>query len=289
MLVLPIVLVVIASVLHAGWNLLLKKCYDKHTFAWLMLIESALICLPMLAFSEQTSPPLTGLICAVIGALMGALHFLLLGLAYRLGDLSQVYPLSRGLMPVFTLAWALLFLGERPSPLGLAGIGLVVVGVFVLHLKEASLRGLVEPLRALKHRASQLAILLSLVLSTMALVDKVGVSLVDLAIYMPILYTLRPAFLTPYVLHAKRGLIGAEWRANRWAILMAGAACPINYLMILYVMRTVQVSYVVALRQLSVVFGVLMGCLLLGESYGRTRLAGSILIFLGTFLISIAI
>jgi len=59
-LVLPIVLVVIASVLHAWWNLLLKKCYDKPTFAWLMLIESALICLPMLAFSERTSPPLTG-------------------------------------------------------------------------------------------------------------------------------------------------------------------------------------------------------------------------------------
>ena len=53
--------------------------------------------------------------------------------------------------------------------------------------------------------------------------------------------------------------------------------------------RTVQVSYVVALRQLSVVFGVLMGCLILGESYGRIRLTGSVLIFLGTFLISIEI
>ena len=289
MLVLPVLLVVIASVLHAWWNLLFKRGYDKHTFAWLMLLESALVCLPMLAFSEQTSPPLTGLICAVIGALMGAFHFLLLGLAYRIGDLSQVYPLSRGLMPVFTLAWAVLFLGERPSPLGLAGIALVVAGVYVLHLREATFKGLVEPLRALKHRASQLAVLLSLVLSIMALVDKVGVSLVDLAIYTPILYTLRPAFLTPYVLHAKRGLIRAEWRANKRAILMAGAACPINYLMILYVMRTVQVSYVVALRQLSVVFGVLMGCLILGESYGRIRLAGSVLIFLGTFLISIEI
>jgi len=284
-----VVLVVIASVLHALWNFLFKKCYDKHVFAWLMLSEAALICLPMLALSEEPSLPLLGLVCAVVGGLMGAFHFLLLGLAYRVGDLSRVYPLARGLMPVFTLAWAVVFLGERPSSLGLTGIALVVMGIYVLHLREASSKGLVEPLRALRDRASQLAILLSLVLSVMALVDKVGISVVDLAIYMPLIYTLRPAFLTPYVLYAKKGRIRAGWRADKQAILVAGAACPLNYLMILYVMRTVEVSYVVALRQLSVVFGVLMGCTLLGESYGRVRLAGSILIFLGAFLISLVL
>jgi len=285
---LPVVLVVIASVMHAGWNLLLKRCKDKHASAWLFLLISALVCSPMPLFAGGLSISALGLICAVLGSLMGALHFLLLGFGYQIGDLSHVYPLSRGLMPVLTLAWAVLLLGERPSLLGLSGIVLVGVGAYVLHVREATPRGLIRPLKELGSRPSQIAVALAFVLSVMALVDKVGVSLVELAIYVPLLYTLRPAFLTPYVLYAKRGIIKAEWRENKWALVVAGVACPLNYLMVLYAFRMAEVSYVTALRQLSVVFGVLMGWLLLGESYGRIRFLASILIFTGAFLIGMA-
>lgn len=50
---------------------------------------------------------------------------------YRDGDLSVVYPLARGAGPVLSVAGAILFLGERPSPLGLADAGVLGEGDMV--------------------------------------------------------------------------------------------------------------------------------------------------------------
>ena len=64
--------------------------------------------------------------------MLQTLYFLTLQRGYKVGDLSVVYPLARGTGPLFSTLGAIFLLGERPTPLGLLGAGLIVAGVFVI-------------------------------------------------------------------------------------------------------------------------------------------------------------
>jgi uncharacterized membrane protein len=66
---------------------------------------------------------------------------------------------------------------------------------------------------------------------------------------------------------------------------MAGIMMATTYGLVLYAMTmTENVSYVVALRQLSIVFGMIFGVILLGERFALTRSLGTFLIFVGLVL-----
>lgn len=75
------------------------------------------------------------------GALIHLPHFLILQRGYREGDLSLVYPLARGTGPTLSPFTAILFSGERPSPLAFSGALLVDAGVFILRSGSRRWRG----------------------------------------------------------------------------------------------------------------------------------------------------
>jgi drug/metabolite transporter (DMT)-like permease len=53
-------------------------------------------------------------------------------------------------------------------------------------------------------------------------------------------------------------------------------------------MTLAKLSYIVALRQLSIIFSVALGAWILKEEHSDIRLTASLLIFVGSFLIAIA-
>ena len=288
---LAVSLILASAVLHAVWNLLLKRRRDKLVFTWFLMVSSAIFCTPILAAIYclgHLQVPLAGLAYILLSSALVAIYFVVLSRAYEAGDLSLVYPLSRGLAPIFTLAWSVLLLGERPSPLGLAGIALVVAGAYVLHLRSLSRAGFIEPLRALRSRPSRLAIITAILISLFCVVDKAGVSLVDPLAYVSLAFYARSAFLGLYVLRTRWGRVREGWREGRRALAVAGLATPLNYILALMALRLTYASYMVAIRQSSVVFGVLMGSALLGETHGRTRLMGALLMLAGISLVSLA-
>jgi uncharacterized membrane protein len=71
-------------------------------------------------------------------------------------------------------------------------------------------------------------------------------------------------------------------------IIANGVFGIFGYFLILMAFTIERVSYIVGLRQLSIVFAVLMGSYFLKEKYGGIRLTGALVIFLGGFLISLA-
>lgn len=79
-----------------------------------------------------------------------------------------------------------------------------------------------------------------------------------------------------------RQLVQREWSSALWAAVFTMA----SYSLILYVMQTEPLSYVVAVRQCSVVLSVLYGWLVLRESQGPTRLLLSVVIAFGVTLIA---
>jgi drug/metabolite transporter (DMT)-like permease len=212
----------------------------------------------------------------------------LLGSAYKTGDLSMVYPLSRGSSPVFVTLIAVTLLGERPSAIGYAGIALVVLGIYVLHLRTFARADLLSPLRALRDRTSQLAVLTGLMIATYSVLDKLGIKHAEPLTYIWLVLSVSALILAPYLLTRKRAEAAHELRANGLSILLVGAIVLGGYVLILIVLQTAPVSYATSARGISVVFGALLGALVLRESLTGPKLAGACLIFAGVACIGLA-
>jgi drug/metabolite transporter (DMT)-like permease len=132
-----LVLILIAAIAHATWNLFSKQASvsGPTSFVWLMALLGTVLYAPVVAVALLLSPPrltaeawvfLTGTGLLQVG------YFLFLQTGYARGDLSLVYPVGRGSGALLAALAGIVLLGERPGPAGLAGIALVVLGVLML-------------------------------------------------------------------------------------------------------------------------------------------------------------
>ncbi len=283
---LPLLLVMISAVSHGLWNYLAKAGRDKESFMLLLNITSLLLFLPIFyLILPEVYFPLSILPYLIISGVSETLYFLGLGKAYETGDLSLVYPVARS-SPVFVTLAAFLFLGENITTPGIIGILVIFIGVYILHLKGLTRKDLSGPLKYLKSGSSRYALLAALGTTIYSITDKLGVTTVD-----PILYAFWLGFfvtgmLTITIIY-RRGfkLIRDELSGNLPRITIAGILMKGGYMMVLYAMSLAQVSYILALRQISVVLGALMGVIFLGEKYGRVRIIGSLIIFIGVYIL----
>jgi drug/metabolite transporter (DMT)-like permease len=286
---LAILLVSVAAVCHSSWNLLTKRSYDKLVFIWWTGVSGSVLFLPIVLWWTESwvwSPKVwLGIGASIV---VRALYFASLGAAYTRGDLSLVYPLARGTAPVLVPPLAVLLLGERLSIAGIFGIATVVLGVYVLHLQGLGWGHVLKPFRAVRSGYAGYAVLTGLLTTTYSLVDKwsLGVG-AQPVVYGYLTVPLAAAMLAPLVL-ARRASVGLEWRANRAAILTVAVLVTFGYFLVLIAMRISLLAYVVAARELGVVFGALLGCLILRERYLPQRLTGASLIVTGIVLIATA-
>ena len=231
--------------------------------------------------------PISILPYLLVSGLSETLYFLGLGKAYEKGDLSLVYPVARS-SPVFVTIAAFLFLGEKITTLGVVGIVVIFFGVYILHLKGISKKDLTGPIRYLRTGSSRYAILSALGTTIYSISDKLGVTTVD-----PLLYSFWLGFFVTSILSVtiiyRRGfkLIRDEAKGNLVKITLSGIFMKGGYMMILYAMSLVQVSYILGLRQVSVVLGALMGVIFLNEKYGKVRIIGSVIIFIGVYILGV--
>ena len=132
-----LVLILVAAIAHATWNLFSKQASvsGATSFVWLMALLGTVLYAPVVAVAMLLSPPrltaeawvfLTGTGLLQVG------YFLFLQTGYARGDLSLVYPVGRGSGALLAALAGIVLLGERPGPAGLAGIALVVLGVLML-------------------------------------------------------------------------------------------------------------------------------------------------------------
>jgi len=284
----PIVLLLaLAGLIHSTWNLLAKRSVDKQAFLWLALGAAMMIfAVPFVVLRAPI--PLAGWLCVAASGALEALYYLLLSGAYQAGDLSVVYPLSRGASPLLVLLFALAFLGERVTGVGVAGILLTVAGVYVLHVQSVDRRGLLAPLTGLRERASQLALLTGAVIAAYSVVDKVGVGYVPPEVYIYLIFGASALYLAPYMLTHKLAAVRKEWQVNRAMVVVTAVLFVASYLLVLYALQGAQVSYVSAVRGIGVVFAAVMGTALLREPFARMKLWGSLLIFAGIACIQLA-
>lgn len=279
-------IVLLAAFLHAGWNYLTKKSQRKIAFIWWFLLTALALYLPMfLYFWPQTDLNREGWLCVSATGILHALYFWFMGGAYERGDLSLVYPLSRGSGPIFVPILAVLIIHEQLSLFGIIGISLVVLGIYIIHLRSFTGLSVFEPFIALRGGGSLWALCTGLTIAAYSLVDKVGVSIVYPPVYIYLMMAISWILLSFYVLKKERVALKEEWVTNKGSILVVGFFVFFTYLIVLFAMRLSKISYVVAVREVSIVFSAIFGIVWLGEKNVRQKLVGAFLITIGVAVI----
>lgn len=276
-------LVLSAAVIHATWNAMAKGAREPMAMLWWAGILSSLFMAPAAIYvlaRDGLSPRALPFVAATVVLHSG--YFFVLGKAYQSGELSLVYPMARGLGVALVPAGAFYFFDERLSGLGLAGIALILAGIFALHWRRGAWSE-----EALFKPGTRWAMATGLCIASYSLVDKVGVSHVNPLPYLWAMMVGSCVSLLPAVL-ARRGSLAREWRENRVSVLLSGVLSPGGYLLVLFAFRLSKAGYVVAGREVSIVISALIGSVLLKEGALGQRLLGAAIVAGGVSCVALA-
>ena len=281
MIALAFVLVIISALLHALWNFTTKRVSGNLSVLYLGLLFASIILLPfalVVFFTDGLAS--NGIVFILATGIVHALYFFFLSNAYTYGNISVVYPVARGCGVIGTALIAVLTLHESLSIIGIAGIICTGLGVLIIGLKKDDHIGY--------RKGLFYALLVGVTMIFYSIIDKMAMASINPVIYILGLFMLSMFFLTPYMFITRGGELHDAWREHKKYSLVIGAGSAAGYLIILYVFRMAQVSYVVAMRELSVAIGAMLGMTYLGEASSKRKLAGIALIVAGLIMIKVA-
>jgi uncharacterized membrane protein len=286
-------LILSAACIHASWNLLAKRAGGGAAFVWAAAVAGSAIWLPItIARGEFQQVEWTPIVLVFLfgSGVLQTLYFLTLQRGYKVGDLSVVYPLARGTGPLFSTLGAIFLLGERPTPLGLLGAGLIVGGVFIIARTAAASGPATGIAGSVNQRqAIGFGVLTGLFIASYTLWDKVAVSQLHLppVLYDTISVIVRALLLLPVGIRLWPQVM-ALWRDRKGEIVGVGFFSELGYIFVLVAMQTTPVIYTAPLREVSILIATVMGSLLLHEGNLRRRLPAAAAILLGVITLAIS-
>jgi drug/metabolite transporter (DMT)-like permease len=277
------ILVAISASIHVFWNLLVKQAEDKVSFAWLTALAGTLVLVPVFTVSRlvgpgPVSPEVLGY--AALSGLFEALYVFFLFGAYGRADLSVVYPLSRGVAPVFTLLLGSALVGDRVAGRHLFWVSLVICGVALVAVSiKSQAEGRWRPGDLLWPLGT------GAMIAAYHLVDRKAMNLALAPNPLEYLFLMH-FFLAVYVFawaiwRRPDKRLWSEWRSNRKSVIIVGVCTPMAYLLIMLALRLGNVTYVAAGRNLGIVVSTLVGGLYLKEKVGPLRILGGLIIMIG--------
>jgi drug/metabolite transporter (DMT)-like permease len=271
--------VLLAAVLHAAWNVLLKGLPDQLAgFAMLGLATAAvgLVAVPFVAAPARASWPFLAL---SVGLHLGYELFLM-G-SYRAGELNQVYPLARGTAPLLVAAAAAVVVGERLGWPQLAGVALVSAGLAALSLGGGRPRGR-------ERRALLLALATGAFIAAYTLSDGLGARRSGTPLGYLVWLSLGYGVALPgYVVATGRRRFAAALRTGWRTGAAAGVCSLVAYGLVIWAQTRGALAAVAALRESSVVVAAVLGTVLLHERFGPLRVAASALVAAGVVALNL--
>lgn len=266
--------VLVAALLHATWNLLVKASGDRLITAAAQVVLGGLVFLPLVigrGFPTEATPFL------IASALVQAAYIYALASAYDRAELSFVYPIARGSAPLVIALGSLFGLSVRPGIAGWVALALICGGVVAIGFMAPHRHGLTPSLWT--------GFLIALYIS----IDGEGVTRTeDLLAYIAALYALAALAVIPLALLLRGPRQAARSVAGDWpSHLGGGVASMASYGLLLYASRLAPLSLVSAARETAVVFAAIGGWWFLDERIGRTRAAAIAVIALGMVVLAL--
>lgn len=266
-------LVLLAALLHASWNAMAKSGGRPQFSIASYRLVSAVCCLPFLFMlplpAENSWVPL------VLSVLIHSAYYVTLARAYTVGDLSQVYPIFRGLAPVLVVAGAALFAGEVLEPGAMLGIGLVSLGLVSIALAGGSAG-------RISRAAMGWGVLTSVLIAGYTVADGIGARAAgNVFSYITWLFVLEPVPIGLWLLCTDRHQWSIYMKSRPGKIVAGALAAGLAYGMVIYAMSLAPLALVSSLRETSVIFAAIIGVLLFREPFGRQRIIAAVLVCCG--------
>ncbi|MDA1090766.1 MAG: EamA family transporter [Proteobacteria bacterium] len=272
-------LVLLAAILHASWNALLKKGNDPWTrlalsnFAGMAI---GLVLLPFVEFPNAEAWPFILGSTAVHQA-----YYITVCLQYRYGDLSHVYPISRGSAPLLVAVGAYLFVGETLPPLGVVAVVVISAAIISLTFSTAWKPG--------EGKGVLFAMLTGGSIAMYSVIDGLGGRAAnDVAGYIAYLFFIDAIPFGLLVWYMRRHDLSMALKTNWKTAILTGALAFPAYGLVIWAMSISPLTYVSALRETSVILAVLIGTRLMGEPFGARRILAATGVAIGVVMLQVS-
>jgi len=272
--------VLIAALLHAGWNALVKGGSDKQLNMTAVVLGH--VPLAVLALLFVPPPARESWPYIVSGIVLHSFYQLFLLRAYLIGDLTQVYPIARGSAPLLVAAVSVLFLGVTLQGVEILAILTIGAGILSMSLVRQS-----DGQRNMK--AARLALATGCFIAAYSIVDGLGARLAGsalgffgwLAIGNAAVFALVTALRSPQVLPrlARRG---------KRTFFIGGSASFVAFSIVIWAFTQAPIALVTALREISIVFALLIGVFFLKERMDLIKVLSTTVTLLGAALLRFA-
>ena len=237
----------------------------------------AMVCLPFLFLVPI--PLVESWPMILLSVIWHNFYYFTLAKSYRAGDLSQMYPLFRGLAPVLVAIGAALFAREWLSPGSMLGIGLISFGLVSITLLGGQF-GKISPL------ALRWGLATSVLIAAYTVTDGLGVRAAGNSMsYILWLFVFEPFPICLVLLASDRAGWFNYMASKKGKIVIGGLASGTAYALVIFAMGLGSMAMVSSLRETSVIFAALIGTLVFRESFGRQRIFAAVLVACGIVLI----
>ena len=271
-----LLLVFLAAIFHATWNTIIKQSKDPLKNMALMQLIMGLAFLPLLFYIPI--PNKEAWVFLIISIIFHTLYFTLLGLAYRSGDLSVIYPIARGLAPLIIFILMITFSNQYVSYYGGLGIILVTGGIVLNSLNQFR--------DSLKRKGLAIALLVSISVVGYSIADGMGSRSSHNSLhYIVWLFALDGWFFLLFM-HIKYGWFWGQFTSSDIVSVSFGSLIAVfGYGIVIYAMGFMPFAFVSAIRETSVIIAALIGVLYLKEDGKFLKIFSTIIVFSGIYLI----
>ncbi|WP_167837522.1 DMT family transporter [Nocardia altamirensis] len=265
-----------AALLHASWNAIAHWIPDKIAAMTLVPLGCVLAAIPLIGIATGPSPSSWPYLA--VSAVLHTLYNGLLMLSYRLGDLSQTYPLARGTAPLVVTVAAAVLLGETPRAGQFVGVLLISAGLVCLvcwgHRTNPS-----------RPSAIAAALATGVVIASYTVVDGIGIRLAHSTLGYIAWLMLLGQVAIPFLVFCRYGRgLGARIRPV-WHIGLTGGLLSIAaYGLILWAQTRGALAEIAALRETSIIVAAIVGTTLFGEKFGAPRILATCTVTAGIAL-----
>ncbi len=268
-----IAVVLSAALLHATWNFFVKRSTDTFQGMASVVLGRGLFGVGALYFSPEISIKLLLYIAAAVLLHLGYQVFLLN--SYRLGDLTQVYPMARGSSPLI-IALVSIAIGVRYTPAqlwALALIGAGLMGIAIARIYENTELG---------YKSALFACATGGFIAAYSLIDGLGAREAGTALgYYAIVTTINAVVFGAMTRIVRPGLLGKIFSIHLGQTIMAGCASFTAYVLVIWAFTKAPIALVASLRETSILFALVMGAVFLQERVTLFKLMATLLAMAG--------
>ncbi len=266
-----------AALLHACWNALVKGGSDKLLGMAAVMIGHIPFAVVALFFVPAPSPESYPYLLASIALHVGYQFFLLQ--AYKIGDLTQVYPIARGSAPMLVALFSIFVLKIELSQLELMAVGVIGIGILSLGLVRKS-DGQRNP------NAAFLALMTGCFIASYSLVDGLGARLSGTSVgFYAWSSIINGAVMGVYVLSVQPKILRQLVTSHLTLFVVGGGASFIAYTIVTWAFTQAPIALVTALRETSIVFALIIGVFFLKERIDIVKVFSTMAALLGALML----